>query len=482
VALRGNDIAEKVWNFLTDAGINEFGTAGLMGNIQAESGMNPKNLENLCEKRLKEAGKPYCTDETYTAAVDNGEISREEFLHPLPGKQYGYGLTQLTSAGRKAGLYDLAKSKGKSIGDLETQLEFLMIELKTSYKTAYNAIKDAASIKAASDIVLKKFEIPADQSESVQNKRAANGQEFYNRFSKTGSKGGNNMSIRIGHASISENGTTSGKAGDQTGKEVCIREWYSKPWDYMAIHPDANVREKHAAAVEAACKNDNIGYSQYGTDNRNTLNTLAKAVNYDLSKVGKCNCDCSSLQNVAAVASGSGATYGSNGWTTSTMKAALQALGYKIITSSTYLKDSAYCVRGAIYVKASSHTVCGLDNGSKASQTLSAAGISGGSSGNAGTSSSGGTSSSTAGKKVESAKSFDKSLAGTYKTKGSLYLRAGAGKNKPDLVIMPDNTTVRNYGYYTLVDGVKWLYVQAVVKGVTYTGFCSSNTNYLKKL
>ena len=68
------------------------------------------------------------------------------------------------------------------------------------------------------------------------------------------------------------------------------------------------------------------------------------------------------------------------------------------------------------------------------------------------------------------------------KTKGSLYLRAGAGKNKPDLVIMPDNTTVRNYGYYTLVDGVKWLYVQAVVKGVTYTGFCSSNTNYLKKL
>lgn len=481
MALRGNDIAEKVWNFLTDAGINEFGTAGLMGNIQAESGMNPKNLENLCEKRLKEAGKPYCTDETYTAAVDNGEISREEFLHPLPGKQYGYGLTQLTSAGRKAGLYDLAKSKGKSIGDLETQLEFLMIELKTSYKTAYNAIKDAASIKAASDIVLKKFEIPADQSESVQNKRAANGQEFYNRFSKTGSKGGNNMSIRIGHASISENGTINGVKGDSTGKEVCIREWYSKPWDYMAIHPDANVREKHAAAVEAACKNDNIGYSQYGTDNRNTLNTLAKAVNYDLSKVGKCNCDCSSLQNVAAVASGSGATYGSNGWTTSTMKAALQALGYKIITSSTYLKDSAYCVRGAIYVKASSHTVCGLDNGSKASQTLSAAGISGGSSGNAGTSSSGGTSSSTAGKKVESAKSFDKSLAGTYKTKGSLYLRAGAGKGKPELVVMPNNTTVRNYGYYTLVDGTKWLYVQTTIKGVTYTGFCSSNTKYLAK-
>ena len=68
------------------------------------------------------------------------------------------------------------------------------------------------------------------------------------------------------------------------------------------------------------------------------------------------------------------------------MKAALKALGYKIITSAAYLRDPAYCVRGAIYVKASSHTVCGLDNGSKAGQTLSAAGISGAAPGSGGTS------------------------------------------------------------------------------------------------
>lgn len=186
------------------------------------------------------------------------------------------------------------------------------------------------------------------------------------------------MSILIGHASISESGTINGAKGDSTGKEVCTREWYSKPWDFMAIHPDATVREKHAKAVEAACANNNIGYGQ---SDRNTLNTLAKAVNYDLSKVGKCNCDCSSLQNVAAVASGaSGVTYGSNGWVTSTMKAALQKAGYKIITDTTYLTSAEYCVRGAIYVKASSHTVCGLTNGTKASQTLKKAGISTGTS------------------------------------------------------------------------------------------------------
>ena len=141
----------------------------------------------------------------------------------------------------------------------------------------------------------------------------------------------------------------------------------------MAIHPEAAVREKHAAAVEDACKNDNIGYGQ---GDRNTLNTLAKGVGYNLAAVGKCNCDCSSLQNVAAVASGAaGVSYGSNGWVTSTMKVALKAAGYKIVTKRQYLDNAAYCVRGAIYVKASSHTVCGLDNGADYQKTLAEAGL-----------------------------------------------------------------------------------------------------------
>ena len=37
------------------------------------------------------------------------------------------------------------------------------------------------------------------------------------------------MAVKIGHASIDERGKISGgKAGDQTGKEVCIRDWYNK--------------------------------------------------------------------------------------------------------------------------------------------------------------------------------------------------------------------------------------------------------------
>lgn len=182
------------------------------------------------------------------------------------------------------------------------------------------------------------------------------------------------MAIRIGHASLSENGSINGVKGDSTKKEVCTRNWYSKPWDYMAIHPDANIREKHAAAIEAACNNDNIGYGQ---GDRNSAYKEAKAVGYSIAKIiNKCNCDCSSLQNLAAVVSGAkNVTYGTNGWTTRTMKSALKAAGYKIIEDTSILASATYCVRGAIYVKASSHTVCGLDNGSKYKTTLNKAGI-----------------------------------------------------------------------------------------------------------
>lgn len=274
------------------------------------------------------------------------------------------------------------------------------------------------------------------------------------------------MSVRIGHASISETGGVNGAKGDQSKKEVCVRSWYSQQWDFMAIHPSASVREKHAAMCEVVCANDFIGYGQA---DRNTLHARAKEVNFDYSKIKTpCNCDCSSLQNSLAVASGAaGATYGSNGWTTSVMKTYLKQAGYIIITDSKYLSSENYCVRGAIYVKSSAHTVCGLDNGSKAAETLKAAGITSG--GNA----SGGTQTT----KVEYAKSMDKALAGKYTVTASdgLNLRAGAGTNKKIILAMPYGAAVQCYGYYTDVSGTKWLYV--TYKG--QTGFASSK--YLRK-
>lgn len=82
---------------------------------------------------------------------------------------------------------------------------------------------------------------------------------------------------------------------------------------------------------------------------------------------------------------------------------------------------------------------------------------------------------------VCSASKFDKSLAGSYSVNasGGLYCRTGAGTNKKALCLIPNRTKVQCYGYYSVSNGVKWLYVQFVLNNVKYTGFCSSA--YLKK-
>lgn len=39
---------------------------------------------------------------------------------------------------------------------------------------------------------------------------------------------------KLVHASLNEKGTiTGGKTGDQTGKEICTRSYYDRPWDYV---------------------------------------------------------------------------------------------------------------------------------------------------------------------------------------------------------------------------------------------------------
>ena len=79
------------------------------------------NVQNSFEKKLG------LNDETYTLAVDSGAYGN--FVRDGAG----YGLAQWTFWSRKEALLKFAKEKGKSIGDLQMQLDFLWKELKVSY-------------------------------------------------------------------------------------------------------------------------------------------------------------------------------------------------------------------------------------------------------------------------------------------------------------------------------------------------------------
>lgn len=172
------------------------------------------------------------------------------------------------------------------------------------------------------------------------------------------------MAIRIGHASIDENNKIKGgNSGDQTNKEVCIRTWYSKGWQYVLRPKTSTLAEKSALACEKGCTNNKIGYDQ---NQRNSLYKYAKEVNFDLSKITtKCECDCSSFMHVCAIAGGANLSYVSNGYTTSTMVNAFVSSGdYEKLTDSKYLTSDKYLKRGDILVKAGSHTVMVLEDGS----------------------------------------------------------------------------------------------------------------------
>jgi hypothetical protein len=84
-------------------------------------------------------------------------------------------------------------------------------------------------------------------------------------------------------------------------------------------------------------------------------------------------------------------------------------------------------------------------------------------------------------KATDGAKSFLKTLAGTYKVtaKAGLNVRHGAGTTKKKMVAIPYGTRVKCYGYYSTSLGVKWLYIQFTYQGTQYTGFASGK--YLAK-
>lgn len=113
------------------------------------------------------------------------------------------------------------------------------------------------------------------------------------------------VKVMIGHAQSDENGrSTNGKAGDQSGRELYIREWYNRSagWDYVIRARSAKDAETIAKTMEDACNNDHIGYDQ---NQRTTLYTEAKKVGFDLTKIDKdCETDCSALVAVCVNAAG----------------------------------------------------------------------------------------------------------------------------------------------------------------------------------
>ena len=123
---------KHIWDALLNlTGGNAFGAAGLMGNLYAESALNPRNLQQSFEKKLG------YTEDSYTEMVDSGAYAN--FVHDGAG----YGLAQWTYWTRKDCLLAYARARNASIGDLDMQLEYLALEMRTNYGGVLDALRSA---------------------------------------------------------------------------------------------------------------------------------------------------------------------------------------------------------------------------------------------------------------------------------------------------------------------------------------------------
>lgn len=157
--------AETIYTRLIQAGLTPAGACGLMGNMYAESSM---------KANIAQRGMTSLSDDEYTASADNGTI---DFVHDA----VGYGLCQWTYYSRKHGLLSFAHSRGKSIGDEETQVDFCLHELQTSYPGLLALLKSVNDVYTAASEVCTVYERPAVNNIGV---RARFGEEFYSQFAE----------------------------------------------------------------------------------------------------------------------------------------------------------------------------------------------------------------------------------------------------------------------------------------------------------
>lgn len=80
----------------------------------------------------------------------------------VPGSRGGFGIWQHTGPRRRA-LEAYAASVGKPVGDLDTQMDFVMQELQGSEKGAWNAISSTKTPGEAAAAIVNKFLRPAPE-------------------------------------------------------------------------------------------------------------------------------------------------------------------------------------------------------------------------------------------------------------------------------------------------------------------------------
>jgi len=147
--LVGRDNPEKAFNYFKSKGLSENSAAGIVGNLIAESGVDPEIVQ------ASGYGHGIAQWETVINGVGSG---RWDVNPPKNGKP--------------ANVKDFSESpagKGRSMTDLSLQLDFLTHELENFYTSSFEKIKAAQSSDVAAFVFMAEVEIPEDRAPNGTN-------------------------------------------------------------------------------------------------------------------------------------------------------------------------------------------------------------------------------------------------------------------------------------------------------------------------
>ena len=249
--IQGNDTKEKVWNFFTSNGYSPEATAGIMGNMEQESGVDPAAIQGH-------------------------------------GKGPAAGIVQWenynTKSSRWKDLSDYAESKGYKWSDLEPQLEFIVKELNTK------DIDDRMQGKTSPQNLTKAGATPMSFSAWKQSTDIENATRL---FEGAYERGGTLMMPNRLNAARKYydmyNGKTGGKGGDDE-KPFTIRDIDGVEDDPMLMgavggfgDSDVTVDETSTFRNESINSNtrdkiNNINLTQNSTDTSKMESLLSKMI------------------------------------------------------------------------------------------------------------------------------------------------------------------------------------------------------------
>lgn len=164
--------AKYIFDALTEAGCTRQGAGGVLGNLEAESGIYPCRMQGDFQTG-------FVRSQQYAQAAMTGDLS--SWAHDA----IGFGLAQWTYWTRKMELLSLAKNTNTFVGDLNLQVLFLIKELKRDFPAVWRMLcSEDASLYGCSNAMLLQFERPADMSEAVQQHRYTRSNYWLNRLNE----------------------------------------------------------------------------------------------------------------------------------------------------------------------------------------------------------------------------------------------------------------------------------------------------------